>query len=297
MTQTRRTVSADYVIIGGGITSAMVAQKLSDLKPSASIVIVEAGSPLFDNDNRFQYRQRSLDYGENQWPGDFVPDQAPEGMISRTMAVGGSALHWGGVCNRFSEEDTRLKSMYGLSTDWPIEWADLEKFYCEAERRVGVSGEPSPLKEDWRSQPYPMPAMTPTYNLKQLKTWAEKSGIPFWTTPQAKNTVEGYGGRSKCHRCNTCEVCPTGARYSPDWTFKQLTADKTRKVELHANTLVRKLILDDKSTRVVAAHAVSEDESGRETEYRARTFVVASGYVWSAHLLLNSAEAIQFPTW
>ena len=210
--QTRRTVSADYVIIGGGITSAMVAQKLSDLKPSASIVIVEAGSPLFDNDNRFQYRQRSLDYGENQWPGDFVPDQAPEGMISRTMAVGGSALHWGGVCNRFSEEDTRLKSMYGLSTDWPIEWADLEKFYCEAERRVGVSGEPSPLKEDWRSQPYPMPAMTPTYNLKQLKTWAEKSGIPFWTTPQAKNTIEGYGGRSKCHRCNTCEVCPTGAR-------------------------------------------------------------------------------------
>lgn len=292
--QARRTVSADYVIIGGGITSAMLAQKLSELKRSASIIVIEAGSKLFDNDNRFQYRQRSLDYGENQWPGDFVADQAPDGMISRTMAVGGSALHWGGVCNRFSEEDTRLKSMYGLATDWPIEWADLEKFYCEAERRIGVSGEPSPFKEDRRSEPYPMPAMTPTYNLKQLKTWAEKSGIPFWTTPQAKNTVEGYGGRSKCHRCNTCEVCPTGARYSPDWTFKQLTADKTRKVELHANTLVRKLILDDKSTRVVAAHAVSEDGSGAETEYRAKTFIVASGYVWSSHLLLNSAEP-RFP--
>jgi quinoprotein glucose dehydrogenase len=292
--QAKRVVSADYVIIGGGITSAMVAQKLSELKPSATIVVVEAGSQLFDNDNRFQYRQRSLDYGENQWPGDFVADQAPDGMISRTMAVGGSALHWGGVCNRFSEEDTRLKSMYGLATDWPIQWADLEKFYCEAERRIGVSGEPSPLKEDWRSEPYPMPAMTPTYNLTQLKTWASKSGIPFWTTPQAKNTVDGYGGRSKCHRCNTCEVCPTGARYSPDWTFKQLIADKKRKVELHANTLVRKLILDDKSTRVVAAQAVSQDGSGRETEYRAKTFVVASGYVWSAHLLLNSAEA-RFP--
>ena len=69
---------------------------------------------------------------------------------------------------------------------------------------------------------HPMPAMTSTYNLIQLKTWAEKSGIPFWTTPQAKNTVDNYDGRGKCRRCNTCEICPTGARYSPDWTFKQL---------------------------------------------------------------------------
>jgi len=290
----RRVVSADYVIIGGGITSAMVAQKLSDLTPAATIIVIEAGAPLFDADKRFQYRQRSLDYGENPWPGDFVADQAPDGMISRAMAVGGSALHWGGVCNRFSEEDTRLKSMYGLATDWPLDWVDLEKFYCEAERRIGVSGEPGPLAEDKRSEPYPMPAMTPSYNLTQLKTWAEKSGLPFWTTPQAKNTVEGYGGRSVCHRCNTCEVCPTGARYSPDWTFKQLLADKTRHVELHSRTLVRKLILDDKSTRVAAAHAVSEDATGTETEYRATTFIIASGYVWSAHLLLNSAEP-RFP--
>src|SRR6476620_5655545 len=260
-------VESDIVIVGGGITAAMVAQKLHELKPDLSIVVVEGGKRLFDFENRFEYRERNLEYGENQWPGDFVADQSARGVISRSMAVGGSALHWGGVCNRFSEEDTRLKSMYGLAADWPIAWAELEKFYCEAERRIGVSGEPSPLTEDWRSQPYPVAPMTPTYHLKQLKTWAEKSGIPFWTTPQAKNTVEGYGGRSKCHRCNTCEVCPTGARYSPDWTFKQLAADKSKKVELDARTRVRKLVLDDKSTRNVAAQAISEVGSGRETEY------------------------------
>lgn len=294
MAQTgKRTVTADYVVIGGGITGAMVAQKLSDLKPSASIIVVEAGSSLFDNENRFEYRQRSLDYGENMWPGDFIADQAPDGMISRTMAVGGSALHWGGVCNRFSEEDLRLKSLYGLSADWPIGWTELEKFYCEAERRIGVSGEPSPLPEDRRSEPYPMPAMTPSYNLKQLKTWAEKSGIPFWSTPQAKNTVDGFNGRGGCRRCNTCEICPTGARYSPDWTFKALIADTKRKVQLHSRTLVRKLVMDDASQRIVAADAVSES-GGAETTYRARTFVIASGYVWSAHLLLMSANA-KFP--
>ena len=92
---------ADAVIIGGGITAALVAEKLAELRPNWSVIVVEAGRSLFDFDSRYVYRQRSLDYGENQWPGDYIADQAPRGMISRTMAVGGSALHWGGVCNRF----------------------------------------------------------------------------------------------------------------------------------------------------------------------------------------------------
>ncbi len=283
---------ADVVIIGGGITAAMVAEKLFELRPNWSVIVVEAGKRLFDFENRFEYRQRSLDYGENQWPGDFVADQGARGLISRTMAVGGSALHWGGVCNRFSEEDTRLKSMYGLAVDWPVEWKELERFYCEAERRLGVSGEPSPLPEDWRSEPYPMPAMTMSYNLKQLKSWAEQSGIKFWTTPQAKNTVEGYGGRGRCRRCNTCEICPTGARYSPDWTFKQLLAAK--KIQLHDQTLVRKLVLDEKTTRIATAQAAREDGTDNNVEYRARTFILASGYCWSPHLLLLSANP-RFP--
>jgi quinoprotein glucose dehydrogenase len=285
----------DICIIGGGITAAMVAQKLTELRPSLSVIVVEAGKRLFDFENRFGYRDRNLEYGENMWPGDFVPDQGGRGIVSRTMAVGGSALHWGGVCNRFSEEDTRLKSLYGLATDWPIEWKEFEKFYCEAERRVGVSGEPSPLPEDKRSEPYPMAPMTMTYNLRQLKTWAEKSGIPFWTTPQAKNTVQGYMGRGQCRRCNTCEICPTGARYSPEWTFKQLLDQK--KIQLHDQTLVRRLVLDDTTTRIVAATGVREDgtpEKHEDVEYRAKTFVLASGYTWSAHLLLLSA-ASRFP--
>ena len=282
---------SDVVIIGGGITSALVAQKLSELRPAWSVIVVEAGKRLFDSENRMKYRQRSLDYGENQWPGDFIADQSARGVISRTMAVGGSALHWGGVCNRFSEEDTRLKSLYGLAVDWPIEWTELERYYCEAERRIGVSGEPGPLPEDARSEPYPMAPMPMTWNLIQLKAWAEQSGIRFWTTPQAKNTVDGYDGRSKCLRCNTCEICPTGARYSPDWTFKRLIAAK--KLELHDQTLVRRLELDDKTSRIAVARASREDGGG-DVEYRARTFILASGYCWSPHLLLASANS-RFP--
>ena len=281
----------DLCIIGGGISSAMLALKVSELRPGISITIVEAGRRIFNLDQRMNLRRRSLDYGENPWPADFLPDQAGKGIVSRTMAVGGSALHWGGVCNRFSEEDLRLKSMFGLATDWPIEWKELEKFYCEAERRLGVNGEPSPLPDDWRSEPYPMKPMLMSYNLTQLKIWGEKSGIPFWITPQAKNTIP-YDGRAQCIRCNTCAICPTGARYSPDFTFQRLLAEK--KIELHDETLVRKLVLHDATDRIVAAQGVNRAKPDEAVEYRAPVFVIASGYAWSPHLLLLSRNS-RFP--
>lgn len=283
-------VECDVCIIGGGITSALLAQKLADLKPGTSLVVVEAGKRIFDLENRMQYRERMLEYGENAWPGDFISEQASAGIISRTMAVGGSALHWGGVTNRFSEEDLRLNSMYGLAADWPLEWKELEKYYCEAERRLGVSGEPAPWPwpEDWRSEPYPMPPMPLSYNLVQIRAWAEKSGISFCGTPQAKNT-KPYDGRGVCQRCNTCEICPTGARYSPDFTFKRLLAQK--RVQLHDQTLVRRLIVDEAPhSTVVAAQAVDRRHPDETIEYRAGTFVLAAGYTWSPHLLLLSSS-------
>jgi len=281
---------SDICIIGGGISAAMLAQKLTELRPGASINIVEAGKRLFDFENRMEYRRRNIAYGENAWPGDFIEDQAAKGIISRTMAVGGSAMHWGGTCNRFSEEDLRLKSMYGLYVDWPLEWKELEKYYCEAERRLGVSGEPSPLPEDARSEPYPMQAMELTYNLLELKKWGEKIGIPFWSTPQAKNTV-AYGGRAKCVRCNTCSICPTGARYSPDFTFKQLLTKK--QIGLHDQMQIRRLVMDEGGNKITAATGVSR-QTGEVVEFRAPLFVLASGYAWSPHLLLLSRNS-RFP--
>ncbi len=280
---------SDICIIGAGISSAMLAQKLSELRPGLSITIVEAGRSLFDFDNRFKYRERMEKYGENPWPGDFIEGQAAAGGVSRTMAVGGQALHWGGTCNRFSEEDLRLKSMYGLYEDWPLEWRDLEKFYCEAERRLGVSGEPSPFSGDHRSEPYPMKPIPLTWSLDRLKEWGDKSEIPFQATPQAKNVVP-YDGRAACIRCGTCDICPTGARYSPDFTFKRLLAQK--KITLHDQTLIRKLVLDDSKSTIVSAQGVNNEAQAQE--YRAKVFVVASGYTWSSHLLLLSANS-RFP--
>jgi quinoprotein glucose dehydrogenase len=282
---------SDVCIIGSGISATLTAQVLSERAPGLSIIVVEAGRRFFDQDTRRRMRQRAIDYGENPYTGDVLDDQDARGIISRTQAVGGLGIHFGGVMQRFSEEDLRLRSLYGLATDWPIEWSELERYYCAAEKRIGVAGEPGPYREDQPSQPYPMPAMELTWNLQQLKAWAEKIDTPFWSTPVCKNTIR-YDGRSVCARCDMCNMCPTGARYSPDVQMQRLIDAK--KVTLHDRTMIRRLVMHDTTTRIVSAHGVQEERPGDPAEYHARLFVVAGGYTWSSHLLLLSANS-RFP--
>jgi quinoprotein glucose dehydrogenase len=284
------THESDVCIIGGGISAAMLARKLARSRPGTTITIVEAGRSILDFENRPRYRDRSMVYGEHPWRNDFIEDQKADGIVSMTMALGGLALHWGGACNRFSVEDLRLRSMYGLAVDWPLEWDDLERHYVEAEHALNVAGQPSAYAEDKRSAPYSQPAVPLSYNLQVLKTWAERSGLQFDPLPLARNLTP-FDGRGACCVFDTCDICPTGARYSPDFTFRQLV--EAKQVVVHDRTLVRRLVLDDKRPMVVAAQGVGQ-EGGEAQEYRARLFVVASGYCWSSHLLLLSANS-RFP--
>lgn len=282
---------SDVCVIGGGITSAMLARKLANLRAGTSITIVEAGRSIFDFERRAMYRDRAMVYGEHPWRNDYLEDQQADGFISMTMAVGGLALHWGGACNRFSVEDLRLRSMYGLAMDWPLEWDDLERHYVEAERALNVAGEPSAYSQDTRSAPYPQPPVPLSWNLQVLKRWAEQSGLEFNALPLARNLTP-FDGRGACCVYDTCDICPTGARYSPDFTFRQLVDRK--QIVLHDRTLVRRLVLDGSRPTVASAQGVHQDRPGEIREYRARLFVVASGYSWSPHLLLLSANP-RFP--
>lgn len=285
-----RTIESDVVIIGAGISAAMVAEKLAE-QTDASVVIVEAGEKIFNLDERFARRERFSSYRENPWPGDHISGQTARGIQSRTMAVGGLALHWGGTTPRYSPEDFRVRSLYGIGYDWPLTYEELDPFYQEAEERLGVAGSPGPEELDPRSRAYPLPPLPISYNLTKLKTWAEKSGIPYWRNPVAKNSIP-YQGRNVCTRCDTCSICPTGAKYTPDFTFQKLLND--RRIELLSRTLVRKLVLEEGSDRIDHAVALDRDAPEEPVHLRAKTFVVASGYCWSTHLLLLSANE-RFP--
>jgi glucose dehydrogenase len=285
----RRALECDVCIIGSGITAAMVAEELAHAT-TAKIIVVEAGNDVPPLAERHELRERFLGYGENPWPGDHLDGYEIDGPLqSRSMLVGGLAMHWGGVTPRFTPEDFRLRSTYGVGDDWPISYEELDPFYQRAEELMGVSGERGPRELDLRSKPYPMPALPLTYNLSLLKEWATAGGIATWSQPSAKNSVV-YRGRAACCRNDTCTpVCPVGAKYSPDFTWEPLR--KANRVQLLPRTLVRRLEIDATTRRITAAVAVDRDHPESRVELRAKTFVVAGGYVWSPHLLLLSAQA------
>jgi glucose dehydrogenase len=285
---TRRVVECDVCVIGSGISAAMVVEKLTDER-EARIVVVEAGAEQPDAREFGTLRRRYVDYGESPWPKDHIDGLAADGMQSRSMCVGGLAMHWGGVTPRFAPDDFRLRSLYGVGTDWPIDYDELDPFYQEAEERMGVAGEQGPADLDPRGKPFPLPMLPLSYNLERLKGWATAAGIPTWSQPSAKLSVARTNdGRGACCRNDTCfPICPTGAKYSPDMTWRRLRAG--RRIELHPLTLVRRLRLAPDGKRIASAEAVRRDGSGDTVEYRAKLFVLASGYLWSSHLLLLSA--------
>jgi quinoprotein glucose dehydrogenase len=286
-----RVIETDICIIGAGITAAMVAEKLGDER-DATITVLEAGDRPIPLRERARWWRRYVDYGDSPWPDDHIDGQdvigRPHGY-SPSFLVGGLAMHWGAVTPRFSPEDFRVRSLYGVGDDWPLTYEELDPAYQEAEERMGVAGEPGPTELDPRGAPYPMPALPLTYNLARLKEWGESDGIPFWAMPSAKNSI-AYRGRAACCRNDTCwPICPVGAKYSPDFTFDAL--EEAGRARLLTRTLVRRLVLANGSDRVERAEAVDRDDPDQPLHIHARVFVVVAGFVWSPHLLLLSADS------
>ncbi len=282
------THEADICIVGSGITAALMAAHLAE-HTKQSILVVEAGKPTTPFAQRARARDRYIAYGESPWKQDHLDDQNAFGTMwgfSPSMHVGGLAMHWGGVSPRYSPEDFRSKSLYGVGTDWPFSYDDLDPFYQEAEERMGVAGEQGPVALDPRGKPYPLPPLPVNHNLAQLQQWASAQGIATWSTPSAKLS-QPRDGRAQCQRCDTCyPVCPTGAKYSPDFTWEALEAAK--RITLLTESLVRRLEADPKTGRVTHATGNRTDAMGAPFEIRAKTFVLAAGFVWSPHLLLLS---------
>lgn len=284
-------IEADVCIVGSGISAAMVAWKLADTR-RADIVVLETGDEAPPPQNLHALRSRFLDYGESPWPRDHLDGLEVAGIQSRSMQVGGLAMHWGGVTPRFSPEDFRVRSLYGVGSDWALTYEDLDPFYQEAEERMGVAGEQGPSVLDPRAKPFPLPAIPLTYNLTLLRDWATSAGIPMWSQPSAKLTA-ARGDRGACCRNDTCfPICPVGAKYNPDMTWRALRANG--RVKLHSRTHVRRLVAGQATNRIERAEAITRDRPNEPLDIRARTFVVACGYVWSSYLLLTSVDS-RFP--
>ena len=280
----------DVCIVGSGVAGAMVASRLSGT--GAKVLMLEAGK-RFDRSRRFEQLRSHEILDTPLWPwvnnarDGFVDTSVSElGYTytlndSRVKAVGGSTLVWGGLINRFRESDFRTRSDYGIGWDWPISYADLERYYCDAEMEIGVAGQQNP-SDPPRSRELPMPPWPPKYGEDGWFRVAGKMGFEIGLASHARNSTP-YGNRPECAAISVCPVCPIGARYSADYHVDQLVADDG--LELAEETVARRIVINDRGS---VEMLLATDMDGTDHEIHADNYVIAAHAVETARLLLLS---------
>jgi choline dehydrogenase-like flavoprotein len=274
-------------IIGAGAAGGIVAYELASR--GIEVVVLESG-PKHDFSKRFDYSQRFLK-GENPWasPLPELDRHTMSGDIKydlewrRARGVGGSTLHWEGYTPRFHENDFKMRTLFGVGTDWPISYDELEPYYGKAEVALGIAG--SADDDRWaprRSSPFPLPPFENSYSDKFFAKACGDLGISFSRYPQARNSV-AYRDRSRCRACGTCHVCPTGAKASTDLTHIP-RAEATGKTRVITNATVLKIDAEARKVRMVKWAGHDKEEH----QLSAQIFVIAAGGVETPRLLLLS---------
>jgi choline dehydrogenase-like flavoprotein len=282
----------DVCVIGSGPAGALVSATLADR--GHDVVVLEAG-PRFDFEKRIDRMEQSLRPSHDPsdvWDmGGARDDYTNSGEVTyplntrRVKGIGGSSLHWGGRLERFKRKDFEMQSRYGVATDWPISYEDLQPYYLAAEKELGAAGEAQLPFGPPREEPPPMDAFPPSYTDKLVAPACEEAGITLHRVLWAINS-EPYDGRSECLGYGTCSpVCPSGAKYSADVHVEKAEARGARVLD---RVPVQKLHHDEAGDRIVSAEYATP--AGETHHQEAREFVVACGGVETPRLLLLSAS-------
>ncbi len=284
----------DICIVGAGPAGGLVAARLASA--GHEVVVLDAG-PRFDDSERLARQERAIRPAYDRpavWDSDPERDaHAASGEWfyplnhARVKGVGGSTLHWQGMVMRLHQDDFNSRSERGVGVDWPLEYADLQSYYAEAEQELGVAGGMDNPYAPPRDEPFPMPPFEPSYSDSLFAQACEELGIDMHSVPNARNS-EPYDDRSECVGYGTCQpVCPSGAKYDATVHIER--------AEDHGATIIDRApvqYLHHTADTIEAATYVTPD--GTEHRQTADAFVLACGGVETPRLLLLS-ESAEYP--
>ncbi|MEA2890459.1 MAG: glucose dehydrogenase [Bradyrhizobium sp.] len=220
---------------------------------------------------------------------------------------GGTARHWLGTSLRFVPADFEMKSRYGRFIDWPIKYPDLEKWYGDAEKEIGISadvGDQGYLGITFGpGYSYPMPKIPLSKvdmsveaampNLKIEGVGLDDLAWAVSSTPAARNS-QPYQNRRVCAGNTNCiPICPIQAKYDPSVTLAD--AVRTGLVDVMYKTVASQVLLD-KDGRVSGIDYIRYDsENGPATErgrVTGKIYILAGNAIETPRLLLMSKNEL-----
>ncbi len=284
----------DVLIIGSGASGAAVAWSLAETK--MKILCLEQGDWM----KHAEFPSTGRDWEARRF-GDFdispnrrgrvtdypINDDNSPMKIANFNGVGGGTVFYTAHWPRMHPSDFRVRTLDGVADDWPIDYTDLESFFAENDRMMGVSGLAGDPAYPPRNPPMPpLPlGKTGTRYAKAMN----KLGWHWWPSDSTIATTE-YDGRAACINVGHCTPgCAQGAKASTDITYWPHAIRAG--VELRPRSRVREITTNEHG---MASGAIYYDADGNEHFQPAEVVILACNGIGTPRLLLNSASS-RFP--
>jgi choline dehydrogenase-like flavoprotein len=276
----------DAVIVGSGFGGAMAAHRL--VEAGAKVLMIERGDWVPRGDLAWR-PEASLELTESY--AKDIPyrcDRNGHGpIIGGYACVGGPSVYYGCVAFRFRERDFEGDpDVVGRSgAAWPFRYDDLEPYYGEAERLLGIcgddAGDPTAPR---RSAPFPFaPAPLAPITRRVVET-AARAGLSPFHLPLAINHTASEARRA-CITCRTCDTYACAIEAKNDVATMMIAPLVARGLTLWPRTVALRLEAD--GGRVRRLHVFRKD-TGEAAAIDAARFVLAAGALGTPHLLLAS---------
>jgi choline dehydrogenase-like flavoprotein len=265
----------DVIVIGTSFAASFfLLRYLEHARPDAKILVLERGNEDTKPWQLANRRHSSLD------PEDVFENETPGKEWYTSPGFGGNSKCWMGGTTRMMPGDFQLRTRYGVGTDWPVTYEDLEPHYNVVERVMNVSGpSDSPMP---RAVPFPLPPHRFSDPDELLKKHFPDGWFQMATARASKPT----GQRGVCCASGICGLCPVDAKFTIQNGLASLYKDPRITLQLRAE-------VQHVETAAGVAEAVNYIHLGAGHEGAAERatgdlIVMAASALFNPHILLRS---------